>query len=106
MQRLLASGVYQPLRKIGLPRPFASVCVFAVSGIGHIYPCYCAGLGWREIGCMMLFFVVQVILMALESVLKIQSRVWAIGIELLLSPLFVMPVLFFTDPAVQGMGTL
>ena len=51
IQRLLASGVYQPLRKRGTPRPLARLCVFAVSGVGHIYPCYCAGLGGVQIGC-------------------------------------------------------
>ena len=49
----------------------------------------------------LLFFVVQVILVTLESVLGFKSRVWCIGIEILLSPLFVMPVMFFTDPAVM-----
>jgi hypothetical protein len=55
IQRLLASGVYQPLRKRGTPRPLARLCVFAVSGVGHIYPCYCAGLGGVQIGCKLTF---------------------------------------------------
>jgi hypothetical protein len=101
IQRLLGRGVYKPLRKLGIPRSLASLIVFVVSGVGHIYPCYCAGLSFVQIGFMMLFFVVQVILVTLESVLGFKSRVWCIGIEILLSPLFVMPVMFFTDPAVM-----
>ena len=52
---------------------------------------------------MLLFFVVQVVLVTFESVFKLRSGVWCIGIEVVLSPLFVMPVLFFTDPAVMMM---
>ena len=103
VQRLLGNSVYLPLRKKGVPRSVAKLIVFLVSGLGHIYPCYVAGLSYTQISFMMLFFVAQVVLIMIESVLGIRSRIWSIGIEICLSPLFVMPVLFFTDPALIGM---
>ena len=99
VQRLLGSGVYLPLRKVGISRPVARLLVFVVSGMGHVYPCYVAGLSLHLISFMMIFFIVQVLLVSFEDVVGIRSGVWCIGIEIVLSPLFVMPVLFFTDPA-------
>ena len=103
LQRLLGSGVYLPLRKVGISRPVTRLLVFVVSGMGHVYPCYVAGLSLHLISFMMIFFIVQVLLVSFEDVVGIRSGVWCIGIEIVLSPLFVMPVLFFTDPALIGM---
>jgi len=102
VQKLLGRGVYLPLRRRGVPRPAAKLAVFLVSGAGHLWPCFCAGLAWEQLGCMLLFFVAQPLLVAVESALGLRSKAWAIGIEVLFSPLFVVPVLMFTDPTMTG----
>ena len=99
VQRLLLRSVYLPLRRrAGLPRVPAKLAVFTVSGCCHLWPCFCAGLSWDQLGCMMLFFVVQPALVAVEGALGLHSRVWAIGVELCCLPLFVLPLLHATDP--------
>ena len=76
-----------------------SVLLFKMSVSWLTLHCCCIALE----SVMLLFFVVQVVLVTFESVFKLRSGVWCIGIEVVLSPLFVMPVLFFTDPAVMMM---
>lgn len=103
VQRLLSRGVYLPLRKRGIPRTAARFAVFLISGAGHVYPCVVCGLKYTEIAFMMSFFVAQVLLIALENALGLRSGFWAIGIEILLSPLFVCPVMMFTDPSLVSL---
>jgi hypothetical protein len=99
VQRLLLRGVYLPLRRRhGVGRVPAKLATFALSGCCHLWPCFCAGLAWEQLGCMLLFFLAQPALVAVEGVLGLRGRVWAIGVELCLMPLFVLPVLKFTDP--------
>eukprot|EP00946_MAST-07B_sp_MAST-7B-sp1_P003912 g3912.t1 len=103
VQRLLSRGVYMPLRKRGVPRALARFAVFLVSGAGHVYPCVVCGLTRTQTTFMMLFFLVQAPVIAFESALGVRSRVWCIGIEVFLSPLFVLPVMMFTDPALVSL---
>ena len=102
VQRLLGGGVYKPLRKCGVSGNIARLVVFLISGLGHIYPCMVAGLNSTQILLMMSFFAFQVVLVSVEKIFGLRSRIWSIGIEICLSPLFVMPVLYFTDPALIG----
>ena len=104
VQRLLLRGVYLPLRRRRRRhghaggRVLAQLATFALSGCCHLWPCFCAGLAWEQLGCMLLFFLAQPALVAAEGALGLRGRVWAIGVELCLMPLFVLPVLKFTDP--------
>ena len=103
VQRLLGRGIYAPLRERAVPRAAARFVVFFISGVGHVYPCVVCGLTFTQISFMMLFFVAQVALIAFETALGLRSGVWCIGIEILLSPLFVLPVMMFTDPKLVGL---
>jgi hypothetical protein len=103
VQRLLSRGVYLPLRKRGVSRSLSRFAVFFISGMGHVYPCVVCGLTHTQITFMMLFFVAQVALITFENAVGLRSGVWCIGIEILLSPLFVLPVMMFTDPALVGL---
>lgn len=51
--------------------------------------------------CTLNWFVGRLLLIAIETALGLRSRVWAIGVLLLVSPLFVLPVLTFMDPSMR-----
>eukprot|EP00438_Fugacium_kawagutii_P001694 Skav202608 [mRNA] locus=scaffold2348:169098:170192:+ [translate_table: standard] len=101
VQRMLAQGVFRPLRKFGISTGLAVFAVFLVSGLGHTWPLMCVGAGGKQVAMMLMFFVSQIIPMKLESFLHIESRGWVYAVELLLSPLFVLPLLQLGDARLQ-----
>ena len=63
---LLANGVYMPLISAGISERLATLCVFLVSGAGHLYACNAAGLATYTQICMLAFFLVQPLYISLE----------------------------------------
>lgn len=98
VQRMLMHGIFRPLRDdFGLSSDVSGFVVFLVSGLGHAWPLVCIGARGHQIAMMMTFFVSQMVPMKLESSLNIQSRPWVYAVEILMSPLFVLPLLQLGD---------
>jgi len=93
VQRMLLKGVFVPLRNMGYSKGCCGFLVFLASGLGHAWPFWCVGAPSWQTAMMLLFFVTQVIPLQLESKLQIQGRAWVYTVEVLLSPLFVWPLL-------------
>ncbi len=91
--RLLRDGIYTPLRRVTGSRSLASSAVFIVSGAGHTFPLRCAGVPLLSQVMMMSFFVAQIPLLWIERRLGLSGKVWSHGAIVLLSPLFVHPLL-------------
>jgi hypothetical protein len=92
IQEILAFVVYAPLRRKGL-RSAALAVTFLASGILHVYPLAVLGVGVSDLVSMLLFFVMQIVLIALERRLRLTGRLWALGSVFALTPLFVAPLL-------------
>ena len=101
VQRMLASGIFVPLRKNGCSPACCGFLVFLASGVGHAWPLLCVGADNWQIMMMLLFFVTQIIPLQVESALQIESRFWVYAVEVLLSPLFVLPLLQISDARVD-----
>ena len=98
VQRMLVQGVFRPLCKVGISADLSGFAVFVISGLGHAWPLLCVGARSKQVVMMMMFFVSQIIPMKLESLLRIESRPWVYAVEILMSPLFVLPLLQLGDP--------
>ncbi|CAE7592822.1 dgat1 [Symbiodinium natans] len=97
VQRMLSEGIFVPLRKTGCSPSCCGFFVFLASGLGHAWPLLCVGAQTSQITMMLLFFITQIIPLQLESKLQIRSRAWVYTVEVLLSPLFVLPLLQMSD---------
>ena len=97
VQRMLVQGVFRPLCKFGISADISGFVVFLISGLGHAWPLLCVGARNKQVAMMLLFFVSQIIPMKLESKLRIQSCRWVYAVEILMSPLFVLPLLQLGD---------
>lgn len=93
VQRMLLKGVFVPLRNMGYSKGCCGFLVFLASGLGHAWPFWCVGAPLWQTLMMLLFFVMQSIPLQLESKWQIQGRAWVYSVEVLLSPLFVWPLL-------------
>ena len=93
----LGEYVFAPLRRRRRP-VLGLVLAFAASAAMHAWVFF-AGGGWRAALAMTLFFLLQAPVLLLESKLRVArwpewaGRAWTLGWLLLLSPLFVLPVL-------------
>jgi len=97
IQTLLATNIFFPLAKRGY-RNLGLFATFFVSGFFHIYPLLMLGLSWWSTLSMFTFFIIHLILLRVEKVFGLYGSWWLIPIMLLLSPLFMEPIiLLFTD---------
>lgn len=98
VQRMLVQGVFRPLCKSGISADLSGFAVFLISGLGHAWPLVVVGARNKQVVMMLMFFVSQIIPMKLESMLRIESHPWVYAVEIIMSPLFVLPLLQLGDP--------
>jgi hypothetical protein len=101
----LDTHCFRPLARRRLPT-LGLIAAFAVSGALHGYPIW-AGLGLSPAVLITGFFLAQAPIVAVERTLtiarwpRVAQRLWTVGLLLLLSPLFVEPVLQLFETAFE-----
>ena len=91
---MLVEGVYVPVKKWGLSTAAASMMVFLVSGLGHVYSLNALACPvWTQL-CMMVFFAIQPAVIAVEKNAGIKHPAFVFFALSLLMVFFVEPLLY------------
>lgn len=100
LQDIYFNYAYKPARRLGLSRSSSGFITFFVSGLFHLYPAWIAGLSETECVMIMVYFVLQPFLIAVEStILKVhdmpawQARLWVLFATFLSSVVMQLPSL-------------
>jgi len=94
VHRLLADGVYRPLRAAKCHPQLCVLMVFGTSGAGHLYAINAMGMPlWAQVSILS-FFLVQPLLLELERRLEIRGEVPLFLMLTSFACLFVEPMLF------------
>ena len=98
IQEILGTYVYLPLRRKNFPRSSATLLVFCVSGLIHVWPLFVAGLTLGDSLMMFSYFLSQFFFLSIESFLGVSTwtnqlfrRMWTLTVVAIPLSLIVLP---------------